>query len=160
MDMKHLLILGIALTFSCTLFGQAGHSFTPDTTMSLADFKEQCLQPKDEIWVLDFWASWCGPCRKSIPELIEIHDIYKGESVRFFSFSFDKNRSAWEGALKQLQMPWTQFFLPKPDTFIDTEFPVKFIPTLYLIDKEANVTKVPIYYKIEKKLKKLTKKKK
>lgn len=61
---------------------------------------------KGAISVVDFWASWCGPCRAEIPYLKAIYRDYKARGVRFLSISMDANAGNWLKADKEEQLPW------------------------------------------------------
>lgn len=55
--------------------------------------------------LVDFWASWCAPCRQSMPELISIYKKYKGK-FEIVGVSFDENKDAWQKAITRLELPW------------------------------------------------------
>lgn len=92
---------------------------------------------KDKRYILiDFWASWCNPCRKEIPNLKRLHAQYADQGFQIVSLSIDKKASDWEKALEEEQLPWPNF--------LDTEgiadaYQVKFVPTMYLIDAQGIV---------------------
>ena len=81
--------------------------------------------------LIDFWASWCNPCRKEIPNLKKIYKEYADKGFQIISISIDKKRADWEKALKEENLEWPNF-LDNGDVAI--AYKVKMIPTMYLID--------------------------
>ena len=103
-----------------TVTDNAGKSFT---------LAELC-QDKKYI-LIDFWASWCNPCRKEIPNLKKLYKEYADKGFQIISISIDKKKADWEKALKEENLEWPNF-LDNGDVAI--AYKVKMIPTMYLID--------------------------
>lgn len=94
---------------------------------------------KGKIIVLDFWASWCGPCRKEIPNVKKVYAEYKDKGIQFLSVSIDAKKEAWTKALKEEQMPWTQGWTPDAGKSVMNTYQFGGIPFIILIDKEGNI---------------------
>lgn len=88
--------------------------------------------------LVDFWASWCGPCRKSIPEIKELYSAYKEKGFEVLSVSVDTDNAAWRKAMDEEQMPWAQVLSPDKNKTL-ADFMISGIPTLYLIDREGKI---------------------
>ena len=56
--------------------------------------------------VLNFWASWCGPCRQEMPEVKKIYEQYKDKGFDIVGVSLDNNKKAWVGAINKMELPW------------------------------------------------------
>ncbi|TKC08601.1 TlpA family protein disulfide reductase [Pedobacter frigoris] len=93
---------------------------------------------KGKYVLVDFWASWCGPCRKSIPEIKALYGKYKDKGFEVLSISVDTDVAAWKKAMHEEAMPWSQVLSPdKNKTMAD--FMISGIPTLYLVDREGKI---------------------
>lgn len=95
------------------------------------------LVPKGKYAMLEFWASWCGPCRSEIPHLVKVHNKYKDFEI--ISISVDAKENDWQKAMKEEGMVWTQ--LRNPDGLggaVKEKYNILGVPTCLLLDKEGN----------------------
>ena len=84
-------------------------NFAPDFTLETPDGGYITLSDlKGKIVILDFWASWCQPCRASFPEMKVFHENYRGMGVEIIGISTDQSRTQWLNALEKDQLPWPQ----------------------------------------------------
>lgn len=103
-------ITSILVIFLCTSFsyGQIGvGDVAPDFTISTTDGKPTSLyQLKGKMVILDFWASWCGPCRAANPEMIKIYNQYHPLGLEIYSVSLDSKVEPWIKAIEKDGLPW------------------------------------------------------
>lgn len=141
--MKILPLVFVLLLLSLAGYSQEATPYTPDFTLSIADVEAKALKDKEEVWVLDFWASWCGPCIQAVPHLKELQEKYADKNVRFISLSWDKDQDRWMKALYRLQMPWQHLRVEKgQDAFFNRYFKHSSIPTAFVIQKSGKVKRV------------------
>lgn len=104
--------------------------------------------------LLDFWASWCGPCRGEIPNLKKAWDNYHRKGLEIISITTDKNEQNWQKALAEEQMPWTQ--LNGRGSKVADQYNVRGIPHILLIDPKGKIIGINLRgEKLEKKLQEL-----
>ena len=96
---------------------------------------------KSDYVLLDFWASWCGPCRRFVPVLKDFYARFGGERLQILSCSVDQDEAAWREALKEEQMPWLQMREDEAHPCSDL-YGVQFIPHIVLIDREGRIVAV------------------
>lgn len=96
---------------------------------------------KGKVLVIDFWASWCGPCRKEIPHLKEYYEEFKDKGVEFLSVSIDAKEEAWRKALKEENMAWPQGLAKDAGKEVKELYQFTGIPFIIVIDKEGNIYK-------------------
>ncbi len=100
--------------------------------------KLSSLQGK--IVLLDFWASWCVPCRQEIPNLVKQYEKYKDKGFEILSVSVDTKRDLWLKALDQEKMAWTQLLDTKGDEKAAAKlYGVTGIPATFLVDKDGKL---------------------
>lgn len=117
--------------------GQMAPEFSFPTPDGKKNFGPQDF--KGKILVLDFWASWCGPCRQEIPNLKEDYKEFSNKDVVFLSVSIDKDGAAWRKAMKEENMPWTQVNAPKAGKDVMKQYQFSGIPYILVIDKEGRI---------------------
>ena len=94
---------------------------------------------KEGYTVIDFWASWCGPCRASSPHLRKMHEQY-GEKVAFVSVSLDSKETDWREAMEEERLPWPQFLASKElAKALGDLYDINAIPTFLLITPDGKI---------------------
>ena len=91
--------------------------------------------------LVDFWASWCNPCRRFVPVLKEIYAGQPEGRLQILSCSVDQDIMAWQVALNEEQMPWPQMREDAEHPCSD-KYNVQFIPHTVLIDKDGHIVGV------------------
>ncbi len=104
--------------------------------LSLSD-----LVGKTDYVLVDFWASWCNPCRRFVPVLKEIYASQPAGRLQILSCSVDQDIMAWQVALNEEQMPWPQM-REDADHMCSDKYNVQFIPHTVLIDRDGHIVGV------------------
>ncbi len=104
--------------------------------LSLSD-----LVGKTDYVLVDFWASWCNPCRRFVPVLKEIYASQPAGRLQILSCSVDQDIMAWQVALNEEQMPWPQM-REDADHICSDKYHVQFIPHTVLIDRDGHIVGV------------------
>lgn len=96
---------------------------------------------KDKFILLDFWASWCAPCRAEMKSLQKIHEEIQGDDLVFISISLDDSREKWLNAMEKDNIPWLALW--DSSGFEKTPFQKQFgfsqIPFIILISKDGKI---------------------
>ncbi len=130
----------------------AGKKTTDGQDLTLERFKGKVL-------LVDFWATWCPPCRAEVPEIVKTYKAYKDKGFEVVGISFDEDKSAFESYLKENEMPWPQYFDGKGwENEVGPTYGIQSIPAMYLLDGEGKVVSTDLRSgKLEEELKKLLK---
>lgn len=105
-----------------------------------------------KLLVVDFWASWCGPCRYFIPKLKKTYEAYAPKGVEFISVSVDDKVDLWKNAVKEEKMPWHQGLGQHgfSDAGLKTPFLFSSIPYMVIIGPDGKVVAELDFYKKER----------
>lgn len=111
----------------------------PDFAMPDADGKSVSLSDFRGRYVLvDFWAGWCGPCRRENPNLVRAYDTYGGEEFEILGVSLDNQKPYWQAAVEADGLTWPQISdLKKWNSPVVGMYAIKGIPANFLLDPEG-----------------------
>ncbi len=114
--------------------------------ISLPDTKGHIIKLsslKGKVVLIDFWASWCMPCRASIPSVVKLYDKYKQKGFEVYGVSIDEKKNAWLKAIKQDNINYTQVN-DKAGWYakVTEAYGVNEIPATFLIDKKGTIIAV------------------
>src|SRR5690606_33889103 len=109
-------------------------SFTPDNKkVKLSDFRGPYV-------LVDFWASWCAPCRQENPNIVAQYHVYKDKGFTVLGVSLDNNPGSWMRAIEADQLEWTQVSdLQAWQSDLILDYRIQAIPTSYLLDPEGKI---------------------
>lgn len=95
---------------------------------------------RGKVVLVEFWATWCGPCVRSLPEIKSAYDRFHGQGLEVIGVSFDQNRQALEHFVQKHQIPWPQLFEanPGPES-IRSRLGVEAPPALWLVDRSGRL---------------------
>ena len=107
--------------------------------VSLADYRGKYV-------LLDFWASWCHPCRAENPQLLKAYEAYKNRNFEVLSISIDEGRERWLKAIADDHLPWTQVAdLRGPQNEVAQRYNIQGIPQNFLLDPTGKIVAVNLH---------------
>lgn len=117
------------------LNGDKAPEFTaPDTEGKAISLKDNL----GKITILDFWASWCAPCRAENPNVVKLYKKYHKKGLNIIGISVDENGEQWKSAIIQDSLPWIQVSnLKGMKDPIAKEYSIKSVPTVYILDENG-----------------------
>ena len=113
----------------------------PDTRDTM--IKLSALQGK--VVLIDFWASWCGPCRAANPYIGKLYNKYKDKGFEVFGVSLDTKKAEWQKAIRQDKMKYTQVIDKTGwNSKVAERYFVDFLPTNFLLDRQGKIVAINI----------------
>jgi peroxiredoxin len=95
---------------------------------------------KGKVVLLDFWASWCMPCKVEMPNVIRIHKKFRDRGFEIIGISLDSDRQAFENYVKKNGMEWPQYFDGKGwQNDLADKYKVRAIPATFLLDRNGKI---------------------
>lgn len=145
------LVGGCVVTYS--LFTLTKNRIAAKETAAGTQFKDIEAKDKDgntiklsdivksnSLTLVDFWASWCGPCRAEMPNVKKVYADYHDKGFEVYGVSLDDDKNAWLDAVGKLELPWIQVNdVVDSDASGASAYGVQAIPTTILIDQNGTI---------------------
>ena len=129
----------------------------PDFTLNDPEGNPVTLSSlRGQYVIVDFWASWCKPCRAGMPAMKELYAKYHNKGLEIIGVSDDNDHDKWRQAIEQDQTPWIhvvdEFPVENKPARVGSEWGVHYIPSFFLLDKEGKIVGKMDHEELEAKL--------
>ena len=155
--MKKVVSVFSFLLFTVVAFSQNLSTGSQAAEINLPDLKGKNISLsslKGKVVLIDFWASWCVPCRKTIPSLKKVYSQYKEKSFEIYGISLDTETDSWKDAVKKNGITWLQVLDVTGGTA--GVWNINYIPNTFLLDKAGKIVAVnPTEEELQKHLQEL-----
>jgi thiol-disulfide isomerase/thioredoxin len=113
----------------------------PDIKLKNPEGKEIALSSlKGKLVLIDFWASWCGPCRKENPNVVRLYNAYKNKGFEIYSVSLDEEKEKWVKAIEKDGLKWIHVSdLGGWQSSVCSQFNISSIPFTILVSKDGKI---------------------
>ena len=162
--MKNLRIY-LSFVFILAVFSSKAQGPIPNITDHRLDFTVTGIKGdsirlsslKGKVLILDFWASWCAPCRFANKHLVKLYSKYKSKGLEILSVSLDDEAKDWKKAVAKDKITWLQAIDMRGwDAMSAIKWQVDALPATFLVNKEGDVVLInPEKPELEKKIKEL-----
>ena len=133
-----LLFLGLIFLFPRCAQKEKESALAPDFTLKTLDDQEITLSKlRGKVVLLDFWATWCGPCKESTPHLVQIYKTYQQKGLEIIGMNVDRGDvSGVHRFIKSMDIPYPVIITPDE---VQRNYGVTGLPTTILLDKQGRV---------------------
>lgn len=140
--MKNLLLfMGLTLFSAMTIAADGAPPFKLPSEKGMVDLQKM----RGQVVYVDFWASWCPPCRKSFPWMNEMHNKYKKEGLKIVAINLDNDREPIQKFLEKNPADFTIAYDPGGN--IAKKYNLQGMPTSYIIDRNGKIKKIHIGFR-------------
>jgi peroxiredoxin len=130
-----IIILGLAV--SCA--AQAGGDPPDFSAKDISGLAVKLSELKGKVVLLDFWATWCPPCRVEVPNLLDIFRKFKDKDFVLISISLDRDLQAAHKFVKDKKMDWVHIIDWEAGQAIATLYQVEYIPATFVIGRQGKI---------------------
>lgn len=117
-----------------------GKPFPPFDVKDLDGKPLSIASRKAKVILIDFWATWCGPCVRELPNVVATYDKFHGKGFDVIGISLDKDQTALADFIKQNKMPWPQYFDGQGwANKLARQYGISSIPATFLVDGEGKI---------------------
>jgi thiol-disulfide isomerase/thioredoxin len=143
--MRGLEIIIAALVISIGIYGYVNSKPTPsdpvDLTFTAVDGRAVNLASlRGKVVLLDFWATWCPPCREEVPNVVAAYNKYHAQGFEVVGISLDEDKNSLTEFTADNGMPWPQFFDGQGwSNALAERFGIRSIPQMWLLDRQGRI---------------------
>ncbi|CAM3863825.1 Thioredoxin family protein [Flavobacterium branchiophilum] len=136
--MKKIIILLIFFSFSVQAQVKVGDTLPTFTLLDSNNKKVQSNTFKQKFILIDFWASWCAPCRLGNKKLVKLYNDFGNDKIEIIGISLDTDKSKWIKAIEKDKIKFTQLIDPKGfDANTAIQFGVEALPSKFLFNQKG-----------------------
>ena len=123
-----------------TVFAEVGKPAPEFSAKNPQGAEVSLKQSLGKVTIIDFWASWCGPCRKEMPNVVALYNELHSKGLNIIGVSLDKDLTKWNEAIAKDKITWTQVSnLKEWAEPIAKQYKVEQIPTTFVLDASGKI---------------------
>lgn len=145
MKIRNIIVTSFITFYAGTVFAQPviGQLAPEISLKDINGVTQKLSDNKGKVVLIDFWASWCMPCRRSNKDILPLYNKYKSKGFEIFAVSIDEKPTDWKRAILADKIKWTQVIEEgRWDGSVATTWGIELLPTSFLMDKEGIIIAV------------------